>query len=79
MNFSDLFSLNWNDAKKGLVMAVLTPVVGQVYQVLTTGSFVFDWNKLLSLAIAGFVGYLTKNFFSTPNGAVLGVIGEPKA
>lgn len=79
MNFSDLLSLNWNDAKKAAVMAVLTPVVGYVYQVVTAGSFMFDGNKLLSLAIAGFVGYLAKNFFSTPDGAVLGVIGKPKA
>jgi hypothetical protein len=67
-------SLNVRDFAKGVMMAVLTPVVGYVYQILSAGTFTFDWSYLGKLALSGFVGYLVKNYFTDSSGKVLGKI-----
>jgi hypothetical protein len=66
MKDSNLFSLDWKDALKGLLMAVLTPVFVVVQQSLNAGTLVFDWSTILVAALAGGVAYLTKNFFTAP-------------
>ena len=66
MENSNFLSLNWNDFGKGLLMAVLTPVLVLVQQSVDAGSLVFNWKSLAIAAVAGGVGYLIKNFF-TPN------------
>lgn len=70
-----LFELSKSDLVKGLVMAVLTPVVGYVLQILNSGSLELDWKKLGLLAITGLLSYLLKNVLSDENGKVLGRIG----
>jgi hypothetical protein len=66
MKGSNLFSLGWKDAAKGLLMAVLTPVFVVIQQSLNAGTLVFEWNSILVAALAGGVAYLTKNFFTAP-------------
>jgi len=63
---SKQFTLNLNDFWKGLIMAVLTPVVTIVYQSIEAGSLTFNWKAILMAAVAGFMGYLMKNFFDKP-------------
>ena len=64
MNQSNLFSLNWSDIAKGLLMAVLTPVVVLAQQSLAAGDLVFNWKSLGIAAIAGGIAYLIKNFLT---------------
>jgi hypothetical protein len=52
MNDSNLFSLGWKDAAKGLLMAVLTPFFVVIQQSLNAGTLVFEWNSILA-ALAG--------------------------
>ena len=63
---SSLFSLNWADVAKGLLMAVLVPVFAIITQSLQAGNLTFDWKVIGGAALAGFLGYLTKNFFTPP-------------
>lgn len=63
---SKRFRLNAPDWAKALLMAVLTPVVGCLYEVSTSSTpFIFDWKKIGALAFAGGMSYLVKNFFSS--------------
>ena len=66
MKKSKFLSLNWLDIGKGLVMAILTPVVVIVQQTISTGVLTFDWEIIGIAAISGGFAYLVKNFF-TPN------------
>ena len=61
---SDFLKLNLNDILKGLLMAVLTPVVVIIQQSLEAGVFVFDWKSIGLAALSGGVAYLVKNFFT---------------
>ena len=64
MKDSNFLSLNWRDFGKGLVMAVLTPVVVVIQQSLEAGILTFNWKTIGLGAIAGGVAYLVKNFFT---------------
>lgn len=67
MKDSNFLSLGWLDIAKGLVVAILTPVFVIVQQSLDAGVLVFEWKSILMAAIAGALGYLTKNFFTAPS------------
>jgi len=66
MNQSNFLRLNWNDFGKGLIMAVLTPVVLIIQESVSTGTLTFNWNAIGISAIAGGVAYLIKNLFTAP-------------
>lgn len=71
---SSIFSVNWKDVVKGLIIAILTPVLLIVQQSVDAGSLVFNWKAIGMAAVAGGVAYLLKNFFTpstviTPNDA----------
>jgi len=70
MKTSNFLSLNWLDIAKGLLMAILTPVVVIVQQSIEAGVFTFDWKSIGLAAIGGGVAYLVKNFF-TPKAPVV--------
>lgn len=61
---SDRFSINWNDLLKGLIMAVIMPVLAIIQQSISEGMLTFDWRLIGLTAGGGLVGYLIKNFFS---------------
>ncbi len=63
---SNLYAINWQDVAKGLLMAVLTPVFAIITQSVQAGNLTFDWKVIGGAALAGFLAYLTKNFFSPP-------------
>ena len=66
---TNLFSLGWNDAVKGLVMAVLAGVVTFIYGSLGTG---IDWNEVLQVAISSGLAYIIKNYLTDSEGRILG-------
>lgn len=76
MKDSNFLSLGWLDIAKGLVVAILTPVFVIVQQSLDAGVLVFEWKSILMAAIAGALGYLTKNFFTAPKTESL--VGAPR-
>lgn len=77
---SPLFTLNWQDAIKGLITAVIGGVVSVVSNDVASGLFTLNGTALWHGALVGGVAYLTKNFFTpsqplqtvtqTPNGTV---------
>jgi hypothetical protein len=67
---SKQFRLNLSDWWKGLIMAVLVPVVGVISDSIDSGELVFDWRLIWKLAVGGLLGYLVKNLF-TPSQVVI--------
>lgn len=63
---SKFLSLNWQDFGKGMLMAVLTPVLVIIQQSIEQGSWIFDWKIIGLSAIGGGLAYLIKNFFTKP-------------
>lgn len=61
---SKLFTINFQDIAKGLLMAVIVPVIAIIEQSLQAGNLTFDWKVIGGAALAGGMGYLVKNFFS---------------
>ena len=66
MATSNLFALDWKDIAKGLLMAVIVPVIAIIEQSVQTGNLTFDWKVIGGAALAGGLGYLVKNFFTPP-------------
>lgn len=78
-----LFNLGSSDVTKALVTAVLTGASMAVLGVFQTPGFdVFtaNWGLIIDMAVngavAGFVGYLVKNFFSNSSGQVVTPFGK---
>lgn len=61
---SKIFSLDWLDAAKGLLMAALAAGFMTAQELLDKGVDIFDWHLVGKAAVSGFLGYLIKNFFS---------------
>jgi hypothetical protein len=61
---STFLSLNWRDFIKGLIVAVLTPIIPIVQQSITAGTLILDWHVIGLAAAGGFVAYIVKNFFT---------------
>ncbi len=66
MKTSNFLSLDWNDFGKGLLMAVLTPVVYVIQQSLELGELTFNWKGIGIAALSGGVAYIIKNLFTPP-------------
>jgi hypothetical protein len=63
--------LNRSDFAKGLILAVITAVLGALYQLLQTKGFALtgiDLQELLKIALTAFVGYLSKNLLTNSSG-----------
>ena len=77
---SAFLSISSNDVVKAVAVAILTPVAGYIIQVLQVfvggGSFAINWSLVLHYALAGFVGYLAKQFLTNSQGQLL--TGEPQ-
>lgn len=69
---SKKFSLNLNDWWKGLIMAVVAPVIKIIMDTINTGELTFNWLALGKLALAAGLAYLLKNFFDAPKIVVTG-------
>ncbi len=61
---STLFTLNLRDFLKGLIMAVVVPVLVTIQQSLAAGNIVFDWKTIGISSLAALIAYLLKNFLT---------------
>ena len=63
MKESNFLSLGMKDFLHGLLMAVLTPIVGVIQQSIQNNyTLTIDWKHIGGLALAGGAGYLIKKF-----------------
>lgn len=68
---SKQFTLSLNDFWKGLIMAVGGAVVRIIYDVINSGTWVFDWKAIGVAALGAALAYLAKNFFDKPKVVLL--------
>jgi hypothetical protein len=71
MNQSPYFSLNWQDALKGFVVAAITAALGIIAQSIDAGHVLPTLAELKAAGIAGLgagVAYLLKNLFTNSGG-----------
>lgn len=61
---SSMFTLNWNDFFKGAILAVVVPILVTIQTSLAAGNVIFDWKAIGISALATFIAYLLKNFFT---------------
>jgi hypothetical protein len=58
------YILNQRDWLKGILLAVLTPVLTIIINSLNAGTLTFDWKLIGITALASLLAYITKNFFT---------------
>lgn len=75
---SELFKLNWKDALKGCVVAVLSAGLTAVVTVLQSGAFptTADWKNIAMVAVTAGASYILKNFLTNSNDQMLKKDGE---
>ena len=61
---SKQFTIDWRDIAKGLLMAVITPVLFIIQQSLVAGELTFNWKAIGIAAVSGGVAYIIKNFLT---------------
>ncbi len=66
-----MFSLNLQDAIKGIVVAVIGAVLTAIQTMLSNGG-VIDWKQVGMIALTTLIAYLVKNYFSDST-KVLGI------
>lgn len=70
MKTNGLFSINFKDIAKGLIMAVITALMTGVYTSIQSGTFPPDAAGLKTMglsALAAAIAYLLKNFMTNSN------------
>ena len=70
---SKIFTLNIQDAIRGLAVAVLSAVIALVLNMLQNGASI-DWKSVGVTALIAGLGYIAKNFLSTADGKLGGKI-----
>jgi hypothetical protein len=58
------YTLNWLDAGKGLVMAILTAVLMAIESSLEAGEIEINYKKVAVAGSLAAIAYLLKNFFT---------------
>lgn len=58
---STKWTLQLRDFLKGLLLAVLSPIVPIIIQSISKGVFTLDWALIKTIAIGAFSAYLMKN------------------
>lgn len=61
---SKRFNLNLSDWSRGLLMAVLVPVIAIIADSINQGVLTFNWRLITMTAIGGGLGYILKNLGS---------------
>lgn len=64
MKSSKLFSLNIWDFAKGLIIAILSPIIVFAQGYFAEGTLDIELSALFAVGLSGFLAYLIKNFFS---------------
>ncbi len=70
---SNFLNLNWNDFGKGLVVAVLTVVVGMIGDIIATGGFPTgpQWKAIGLAGLSAAIAYILKNLLTNSEGKLL--------
>lgn len=76
MKQSKFLSLGWRDFLRGLIVAILTPILVLIQQYLDSGNLVFNYKILLISGIAGGLSYLIKNVFTKPDNQIKAFAAE---
>lgn len=79
MSTSKLFTLNYSDVAKGLVVAILVALLGAIQNALNGHGLdvaTYDWGNILDVAWKAGVAYLGKNYLSDPEGKVVTPFGR---
>lgn len=65
-----LFSLNWHDLIRGLILAVGTVLLTSLYPIIQAGSLptVDQWKAISLAGVSSLIAYLLKNFFTNSSG-----------
>ncbi len=61
---SSQFSVNWRDLFKGAIVAAITAPVTIILESLNAGSLTIDWKHIATIALAGLLSYIIKNFLT---------------
>jgi hypothetical protein len=64
MKTSSLFSLDFKDLGKGLLVAVGGAAIAAIETSIQAGSLTFDWKAIGGVALAAGLSYLVKNLFT---------------
>lgn len=64
MKTSNLYTLDFKDLLKGLIVAIGSAVVTTIQTSLQSGSFNFNWKLIGTVALGAGIAYLSKNFFT---------------
>ena len=68
---STILSINWLEALKGFVVAVIGAILGAVYSAIQGNTFAFTWTffqPVLILGIGAGISYLIQTFFRNSQG-----------
>ena len=68
--FSKLGSIVASDWMRGLFVAVATGPLTIIYQSVTAKQFVFDWQSIVAVGVAGGLGYIIKNLSTGAGGQI---------
>lgn len=63
---SKRFTLNLSDWWKGLIMAVVAPIIQIILASIDAGTLTFNWSAILKTALAAGLAYILKNLFDAP-------------
>jgi len=64
MKTSSLFSLDFKDLGKGLLVAIGGAVIAAIETSAQAGTLTFSWKTIGGAALAAGLSYLVKNFFT---------------
>jgi len=71
---SNFLNINWKDAVKGFVVAVVSAILTMVYEAIENGGLAWTWTYWQPIVLAGIlagIAYLLKNFFTNSNDQLL--------
>lgn len=61
---SPLFTINWQDALKGFIVAAISAPLTIITISLDAGTFTLDWKKIGIMALTAGLSYIVKNFLT---------------
>ena len=64
METSPLFTLDFKDLGKGLLVAIGGAVIAAIETSVQAGTLTFNWKAIGGVALAACLSYLAKNFFT---------------
>ena len=70
MKLSKLFKINLLDLLKGIVIAIISAILGYLYESLSNGKII-RFREIGVVSLTSFLGYITNRFFSNSKGQYL--------